>query len=304
MIVCQGGYSTDVGVTSILISMGLSLPDLTALSCKSLLGNPLRSGLSMIGVFMGVAAVSATLQVGKISEAVIAKQLFESGAPRVGFWWGRNTTTKQWIQLDTEDLNFLSQRLKGLKAISGQSWVDSGEVVFQSQSASPRVFAVMPDYHLALGKTLAQGRDFTPADYEQYRPVVIIDQFLADTLFQREEPLSKSIYINLRPYVVVGVVPTNLQEEEPEGLIYMPFAIYSATTGEQELGVTWLRPDNLDDLEHITEQTEKLLEQRFPGYTFYVWNTVEDVLEQKKTLESVSVALLVVGIIALLVGWV
>ncbi|MGL6136600.1 MAG: ABC transporter permease, partial [Planktothrix sp.] len=43
--------------------MGLSILSLIRLSCSSLLGNPVRSFLSGIGVFMGVAAVSATLQV-------------------------------------------------------------------------------------------------------------------------------------------------------------------------------------------------------------------------------------------------
>ncbi|MGA8895493.1 MAG: ABC transporter permease, partial [Planktothrix agardhii] len=43
--------------------MSLSSLSLIKLSCSSLLGNPVRSFLSGIGVFMGVAAVSATLQV-------------------------------------------------------------------------------------------------------------------------------------------------------------------------------------------------------------------------------------------------
>ncbi|MGL4502918.1 MAG: ABC transporter permease, partial [Planktothrix sp.] len=50
--------------------MSLSGLSLIKLSCSSLLGSPVRSFLSGIGVFMGVAAVSATLQVGSISTAV------------------------------------------------------------------------------------------------------------------------------------------------------------------------------------------------------------------------------------------
>ncbi|MDY7020046.1 MAG: FtsX-like permease family protein, partial [Cyanobacteriota bacterium] len=52
----------------------------------------------------------------------------------------------------------------------------------------------------------------------------------------------------------------------------------------------------------IEEQAIQLLEQRYPGSGFWSWNTVSDILEQKKTLESVSTALLVVGAISLLVG--
>ncbi|MDY7052267.1 MAG: ABC transporter permease, partial [Limnospira fusiformis LS22] len=61
--------------------MSLSIFNLLGLSCQSLIGNPLRSTLSAVGVFMGVAAVTATLQVRNISESVIAKQIAAREAP-------------------------------------------------------------------------------------------------------------------------------------------------------------------------------------------------------------------------------
>ncbi|GAB1539541.1 hypothetical protein NUACC21_22080 [Scytonema sp. NUACC21] len=63
-----------------------------------------------------------------------------------------------------------------------------------------------------------------------------------------------------------------------------------------------MRPRKLEDLKNLEAQTKKLLEQRFPGQKFYVSNNVEDILEQQKTLESVSMALAAVGAISLLVG--
>ncbi|NJS16462.1 MAG: hypothetical protein HC787_05035 [Nostocaceae cyanobacterium CSU_2_110] len=61
----------------------LSIQDLIILSCKSLVANKLRSTLTALGVFMGVGAVNATLQVGDISRAVIAEQLAARDAPQV-----------------------------------------------------------------------------------------------------------------------------------------------------------------------------------------------------------------------------
>jgi putative ABC transport system permease protein len=82
----------------------------------------------------------------------------------------------------------------------------------------------------------------------------------------------------------------------------MPISVHSATTGQRSIRAFAIRPHTLEDLETLEAQTQQLLEKRFPGYSFYAWNNVEEILEQQKTLESVSTALLVVGIVALLVG--
>ncbi|MGL5079966.1 MAG: ABC transporter permease, partial [Microcoleaceae cyanobacterium] len=283
--------------------MSLSLLSLTVLSCKSLLGNPLRSGLSVIGVFMGVAAVSATLQVGKISQAVITQQLAERDAPQVQIYADRHPVTRQRAQLTLKDIEFLQQQLDQVQAISGMNWIrQQPQVLFQDQTANPFAMAVAPNFLLTTGKTLIQGRDFSTADYEQYRPVVIIDRYLAETLFQGKNAVGQIIYLNLRPYAVLGILPTDPAATEPQGELFIPTAIHSTTTGKREMNILILRPYRLEDLESVQEKTIALLEQRFPGYSFWAWNTVEDILTQQKTLESVSKALLVVGAIALLVG--
>lgn len=282
--------------------MGISPLSLISLSCKSLLGNPLRSSLTTLGVFMGVAAVSATLQVRNISRAVITQQLEQRGAPRITLFPTRNRVTRQRAQLTTEDMDYLKQRLRTIQSISGWNWVGQPETVFQDYTANPEVYAVAPNYLLTAGKELIAGRDFTTVDYNQYRPVVIIDQFLSNELFQGQDPLGQSIYVDFRPYVVVGLLPLDQTIVQPEGQIYMPISVNSAMTGQQSVRAFTIRPQTLEDLETLQEQTEKLLEQRFPGYSFVTWNNVDEILEQQQTLESVSTALLVVGIVALLVG--
>ncbi len=283
--------------------MGLSIISLVGLSCRSLLGNPVRSFLSGIGVFMGVAAVNATLQVGNISHAVIEKQLAEKEAPQVSISSKWNPITKNYARLGLEDVTILRKQLKGLQSISGMNYRYSVEVFFQNEQANPIAIATTIDFLNTLGRRLVAGRSFTPRDFNNYQPVVIIDQFLADTLFNKSNPLEQTIYINFRPYVVVGVtVNKPFWEQEPRGIVYIPMAIYSAITGQQEIDSLQLRPHKIENLESLGKQAQKILEQRFHGNEFWVWNTVEEILEQQKTLDSVSKALLVVGAIALIVG--
>ncbi|MEC4811772.1 MAG: ABC transporter permease [Scytonema sp. PMC 1069.18] len=282
--------------------MALSAFDLLNITFRSLGKNPLRSALTTLGVFMGVAAVSATLQVGTISRTMIAQQLAKRGAPQVSVYpdWdsgGRST------QLKLEDMEYLRQRLVGLRAISAFNWAGPTPTVFQDKEFTPPMSPVSQDFLLTSGKALVSGRFFTAEDFASYRPVVVIDQLLAEQLFQKQNPLGQMIYAGQRPYIIVGIVATSLDANAPPtGQLYVPISVYNALTGSRDIGSIQMRPDKLENVEDLSHQAEDLLLQRFPGQKFKFWNNVSDIIQQQKTLEMASQGLTAVGAIALLVG--
>ncbi|MDZ8185432.1 MAG: ABC transporter permease [Nostoc sp. ChiSLP02] len=282
--------------------MALSAFDLLDITFRSLGRNPLRSGLTTLGVFMGVAAVSATLQVGNISRTAIAQQLAKRGAPQVSVYadWDSGGRT---TQLKVEDMEYLRQRLTNLRAISAFNWGGPTLTVFQDKQASPPMSPVSQDFLLTSGKTLVSGRFFTAKDFAIYRPVAVIDQLLAEQLFQKQDPLGQMIYAGQRPYIVVGVIATNLDENAPPaGQLYVPMTVYNALTGSRDIGSIQMRPDKLENVEQLSDQAKELLQQRFPGLKFKYWSNVSDIVQQQKTLEMASQGLTAVGAIALLVG--
>ena len=242
---------------------------------------------------MGVAAVSATLQVGSISRATIARQLAAREVPHVGIWSGR---------LKLEDMEFLQQRLRGVQAIGGSRWIGSVPTIFQEQQANPQAIAVSGDILQTLGRKLLQGRFFNSYDYEKYRSVIAIDKFLAEQLFPDGEAINQRIYVRGRPYVVVGVVQTKVDDEEPQGMVMMPLSSHSAMTGKLNINSIALRPEKPEELEGLQEEAEKLLKQRLRGQYFWIGTNIDDILEQQSTLELISRALAGVGAIALVVG--
>ena len=282
--------------------MSLSLFDLLNITCNSLMGNPLRSTLTTVGVFMGVAAVNATLQVSNISSAVISEQLAKRDAPQVLLFALWDPVSGESALLRMEDLEFLQGRLSGVRAISAANWAGQTQTVFQSQQANPTMSAVSLGFLLTSGRRLLAGRFFTTADFENFRPVVVIDKFLADRLFKKANPIGERIYVDSRPYVVVGVLPTKVSEDEPTGLLLIPMSVYTSLTGNRRIYSIRLRPYSMKDFDILEKQAKELLQQRFPGKKFATGTNIEDIVEQQKTLEMVSQGLLAVGIIALLVG--
>lgn len=284
--------------------MSLAPRDLLYLTLRSLASNPVRSLLTTLGTFMGVAAVSATLQVGTISRAVIARQLAEQEAPQVTVFsaWAPGAGSR--VRLQQEDLQFLRQRLSGIAALSTSRWVFPRPVLFRDRQADPVMFAVSPDYLLTSGNSLASGRFFSETDFQNFRPVAMIDEVLAGLLFDAEDPIGHRLYVNRQPYTVVGVLRSRLNEDNisTEGLMLIPLSFYGALTGSQEIGEIRIRPQRLTELEAISTQAEQLLTQRYPGRRFLSWNNVEDILRRQEILTMASRALATVGVVSLLVG--
>lgn len=283
--------------------MSLALPDLLKLTYRSLTGNPLRSSLTMLGIFMGVMAVNATLQVGSISREIIAQELASRDAPQISIvprWMpGRGFSA----DLKQDDLEYLKSRLTGWQAISGLRWMGSSSVLYQDQEANPAIMAVTLDFWSTSDKQLTSGRFFTPSDFRDYRPVVILDQFLADSLFEGADPIGERVYMEQQPLMVVGVVASRFFDgEPPSGEMFLPMAFYHALEGRQDIGQIKIRPQNLAEMETVSEAAKQLIEQRFVEQEFWVWNNVEDILQQQQTLRLTSRALAAVGAIALLVG--
>ena len=137
--------------------MSLSPQDLIILSCKSLTGNWVRSTLTSLGVFMGVAAVNATLQVGDISRALIKQQLSKRDAPQITL----SVYSPSGREAKLEDLEFLRRRLKNYQLISASNYAGFSEsVVYQGEEGKPTMMAVTQDYLPATGRKLIKGRYF------------------------------------------------------------------------------------------------------------------------------------------------
>jgi putative ABC transport system permease protein len=284
--------------------MSISPLDLLNLVYVSLRGKLLRSALSALGVFMGVVAVSAPLQVNNIGRAIIAREMAQREVPQVKIYPTFNPVTRQFAELKLSDLEFLRARLVGLRAISTDIPAFSRDSIwFRDRETNADLKAVSQEFLETTGRVLIRGRFFSPVDFNKYRPVVVIDELLQQELFKGEDPIGQRIYSEGRPYFVVGVIEhKQFLEEQPKGLLLMPIALYSALKGRETIQTISLRPTNPQDLERLGNQAVQILEDRFQGLKFWQGSNISDIRFREQLLKRISGILLIVGSIALLVG--
>lgn len=287
--------------------MSLSPLDLLNLTWRSLIGSPLRSGLTTLGMFVGVAAVSATFQVATISRTVIETQLNEQDAPSIVFGvWPEG--------IPPAGLDYLRARVPQIQQIAASSWVwisetlrHENETVSIGGEQGASVWAVTPGYLQVLGRQIVKGRDFVDRDHTRFRPVAILDVALEEQLFSGSDAIGQTIYMGHLPFTVVGVMSRRGSDENSTMLI--PFSVNTALTGWQNTYEFSIRPNIPSDaitvaqMEAIAEQVEAQLISKYPTIeNVFPSINVEEILKRRETFGLVARALLVLGGVSLVVG--
>ena len=219
-----------------------------AIAAEALRANKLRSLLTVLGVAVGVSVVMAiaALVTGIRTEVMSA---FESAGPnnfivgRFDFtavvfsdgtgrppWWNRP-------EIEPEE----ARRIGMLPTVQDALYVFDFAVDLQFESE--RVDAIQargissgwPAYQPG---TFIAGRDFTPAEVDQNRAVVVLSSGLAEALFGQRDPIGKVIRVpndfrgTQEPFTVVGVMQP---EDNIFSTAFQNFAIFPWTSAIRRL---------------------------------------------------------------------
>jgi putative ABC transport system permease protein len=285
--------------------MAISFADLLKLTWRSLQSDWVRSGLTGLGVFMGVAAVSATLNVAEITNAQIEQKLADRDKPFITPYLDTESGF-EWSEITDEDQAALKRTIAEIRAISmiSQVWVIRTVQFEGTEVKEVQTFGVSQNYIDTTGRRMVQGRFFNALDFNQYRPVAIVDQKLATALFKQQSPVNQAIYAYGNRFTVVGVVETKSQGEEymrSSGILWLPqplaksFSRYSSN----ELQISSHR---LEELSTLETRVKQVLEKRHPRTSVFTAGNAKDLVKERELQQTSSRALAAVGLIALGIG--
>ncbi|MEA5464762.1 ABC transporter permease [Leptothoe sp. PORK10 BA2] len=282
--------------------MGLPLPDLLLMTWRSLTNQWLRSGLTAFGVFMGVGAVSATLNIQAITREQIELKLAARDQPFViPHIWAREGPEPE---INAATQKSLQDSIAEIRTISSISQVfNVSNVQYEAQEVEVNARSVSLNYLDTTGRNVLQGRFFDQADAEQYRPVVLVDEQLADNLFQGESPLNKAIYASGNRFVVIGVMETKSNSDwESAGELWMTETYASVLSGGYNYDQLQISAHSLTQINTLSEAVENFLLESYPQAEVYMQSNAEDLLEDLEVQQIASAALAAVGLIALVIG--
>jgi putative ABC transport system permease protein len=193
----------------------MNLTQIIIESLESLNSNKVRSGLTILGIVIGVAAVVAMLAVGQGAQDSITGSingmgtnvLFVFSGNREGP--GRNESAVRNVRpLTMDDASALNDTYSA-PSIAAVAPVlqDQADASAQGQTTSTSVFGVTPEYASVRSETVTEGEFIGNDQLLGHASVAVIGSDLAETLFGRTEGLvGESIRIAGQPFRIIGVL--------------------------------------------------------------------------------------------------
>jgi macrolide transport system ATP-binding/permease protein len=219
--------------------------------------NKTRSGLTMLGVFIGVAALIAMVAVGEGANEAVRKQIeslgtnlmvvipgaVTTGGSRAGF--GSATT------LTVQDAQSIRREAAAVAKVS-YLIRQQGQVQYANQNWTTIIQGVSANYPPITNWRIAAGRGITPEDEAKGDLVVVIGQTVYRQLFSSyENPLGAFIQVKSVPLRIVGVLAAKGQSpfgQDQDDVIMTPFTTAErkvlgvAAPSVQQVPINWAYP--------------------------------------------------------------
>lgn len=280
-----------------------------SMSVSNILGNRMRSFLTMLGIIIGVAAIIALMTIVQGARDTMTAQ-FDSmglGTLRVtvsGTALKQGLTDSELNQvLSCEHVAGISPSLSStVTAVRGENWSDS--ISLRGNDAA--YFQKNPDL-------LKRGRAINAIDVAQELRVCLVDGGTAETLFFGEDPVGQMLYLGGREFTVVGMI----DEEEDASLfsqillgggtdsaVYVPYSSAKKLMGTSTVSTFEVYLTDSEKTDTAIEEIEAVLDGIF-NYKEDAYSVInmESMTDAMKLMTSLMMSLLVgIASIALVVG--
>jgi putative ABC transport system permease protein len=300
---------------------------------KSLALHPLRSLLTVLGIFIGVASVIWLLAIGEGISAKAQEQIAALGANNIIIRTIKppSEVTDNVIGLvpygiTREDLDCFKDR-DAFPTIERALPIRElrRRFAYGGHTIDGRLVGCTPEYAEVTRLEADRGHFITDADVADKKNHCVLAAELADALFRFEDPLGRSIHVETAYYVVVGVLksraPTagiggSLAAQDFSSDVYIPITTLHHRIGDTvwtqrgssregeivQLSQATLRIDKVENVMETSDLIRETLRRRH-RYEDYGITVPLELLEQAKTTRLMFIVFMgLIAAISLVVG--
>jgi putative ABC transport system permease protein len=241
-------------------------------SLRAINRNKLRSGLTVLGIVIGVAAVIAMVGIGQGASAQVQAQIsslgdnlitvFPGSESRGGHHGGAGSMST----LTAEDAEAIAAQIPHITAITPVAR-SGGQVVFGNQNWSTEIMGGDVDYLSIRRWRLDSGSNFSESAVRSAAKVAILGRTVANQLFgEGSDPVGETIRINKMPFTVVGTLAPKGQNtwgRDQDDTMLLPYTtVMKKVSGQTYLSMVQASAESMADLPGATEAITSLLRQR------------------------------------------
>lgn len=231
---------------------------IVAAALQAIHRNMMRSALTMLGVFIGVAALIAMVAVGQGANEAVRKQIESLGTNLVVVLPGARTMggarggSGSASTLTVSDAQAIRREAT---AVSGVSYLirQSGQLQYGNQNWTTSIQGISPNYPPMTNWKIDSGREITPDDDDGAALVVVIGKTVVRQLFgETQSPIGTLLQVKGVPLRVIGVLASKGQTPfgmDQDDLVMIPFTTAErkvlgvAAPSQTQTQLNWIYPD-------------------------------------------------------------
>jgi putative ABC transport system permease protein len=208
----------------------MHLLDLVLISLRTLAKNKMRSGLTILGVVIGIAAVTTMVSLGQSAGQLIQDQFATLGSnviivlPATNQSGGVRSGTM--TTLTAADAQAIGEECPSVLAISPFIGT-TGQVIGGNMNWQPdQMYGVGPDYTIVRNWPIASGEFFSEREIVGVSKVCVLGHTVARQLFPDTNPIGQQIRVKNIPFTVIGVLSrkgANLVGQDQDNILIMPY---------------------------------------------------------------------------------
>jgi putative ABC transport system permease protein len=245
---------------------------LTAMiALRALRRNKLRSGLTALGIIIGVASVVAMVAVGNGAQARIEAQVSALGQNLLSIFAGSrrsggvNSGLGSASSMTLADADAIRREVTDVAAISPEDST-TAQAIANGRNWSTTVAGEAPDYLKIRDWKLASGSMFTEREVRSAAKVAIIGSKTANELFGPLNPVGQTVRVQGIPFVVIGLLESKgagMGGQNQDDRILIPYTTaMKRVTGDKYLRSINVQIVSADRMDVAQQQITALLRQR------------------------------------------
>ncbi|MDF2960358.1 MAG: macrolide export ATP-binding/permease macB [Paenibacillus sp.] len=276
--------------------------ELVSMALRTVVSNPMRTLLTMLGVIIGVSSVITLVSIGQGTSAQIEKQYESLGTNLlVVNVLGNGRAT----QLDYNELMQLEQ-LPEMESIA-PTMVKSGSNIKYDRRQEKYTVVGTNDRYLPLMKgEIASGRFVVDADMEFRNPVAVLGSTVAKDYFGTLDPVGEDVNIDGVVFTIVGVLKekgSSISGVSLDNSVFVPLETARRAFKLGNIRTTYLEAPTKDDLSMTQSTITQYLTYKFKSNTgFQIMNQDELMKARVEAASTLTSQLVAVACISLLVG--
>ncbi len=279
---------------------------------EAIMSNKVRSGLTMLGVIIGVMAVILLVSIGEGAQVYITKELTGLGTNLLIITPGKTSTRGGFhppsagtVRKLTYDDSLALRRRAWLLTDAVPLVLGTGKIKYQNLGRDTMVIGTTPEFQRVRNLFVDTGRYLSQGDVDSKAKVIILGTKVKEELFGADSPLGKMVTLSDARYRVIGV----MQKKGTSLGMDIDDIVYAPVTSGQELFDT----DSLfeiiastprsEDVDRAIAQIKDILIKRHAHKEDFTIQTQGAMLATMNTILGVLTAVLggIAGI-SLLVG--